>query len=368
VALAAFAALALAAVSGVGTAHAATQTFSSIGAEQMLTVPAGVSSVHILAIGGGGGSSGLVPGGAAAQVSADLPVIPGQLLFVEVAGNGQSAENGGANGFNGGGTGGLGGAGGGGASDVRTAPGSTGLSPDSRLIVAAGGGGAAGGAGGVAGGDGSTGAAPNEQGSAGTSSAGGAGGLGSVPSGNGASGELGRGGNGGNGLTPQGGGGGGGGGYYGGGGGGGGGMSVGGGGGGGSSLVPSGGSQNVVATGTAPQVQITYTPFSLGKVKRHKRKGTATLSVDVPGPGTLVLTGKGLVKQRPGGASRAVRIAAKTVSAAGKVTLRVKSKGKKRRKLNRAGKVRVKAKVMFTNTGGVPLTKAKRVKLVKRKR
>ena len=54
--------------------------------------------------------------------------MPGQVLYVEVAGNGQSAENGGAGGFNGGGAGGLGGAGGGGASDVRMVPRSTGLS------------------------------------------------------------------------------------------------------------------------------------------------------------------------------------------------------------------------------------------------
>ncbi len=144
-------------------------------------------------------------------------------------------------------------------------------------------------------------------------------------------------------------------------------MSVGGGGGGGSSLVPPAGSQIVVAAGTPPQVQISYTPLSFGKLRRNKHKGTATLSVNVPGPGTLTLTGKGLVKQRSVGAFRAVKAAAKSVIAARRVKLTVRSKGKKKRKLNRTGKVAAKAKVTFTRTNGVPLTKAKRIKLVKRK-
>jgi hypothetical protein len=105
--------------------------------------------------------------------------------------------------------------------------------------------------------------------------------------------------------------------------------------------------------------------FSFGKVKHNKQKGTATLTVDVSGPGTLLMTGKGLVKQRPGGTYRAARVAARTVSAAGKVKLRVKSKGKKKRKLNRTGKVKVRAKVTYTPTGGTPNTKTKPIKLIK---
>ena len=126
------------------------------------------------------------------------------------------------------------------------------------------------------------------------------------------------------------------------------------------------GSQIVAAAGTPSQVQINYTPFSFGKLKRNRRNGTATLSVNVPGPGTLALTGKGLVEQRPG--DRALRTVAKAVSAPGTVKLTVRSKGKKNRKLNRTGKVSVKAKVTFTNIGGFQLTEAKRIKLVKRKR
>jgi hypothetical protein len=104
--------------------------------------------------------------------------------------------------------------------------------------------------------------------------------------------------------------------------------------------------------------------FSFGKLKRNLRRGTAKQTVIVPGPGTLTLRGKGLVKQRLGGAGSAV--ASKLVSAAGKVKLLIKSKGAKKKKLNRTGKVRVRAKFTFTPTGGTANTKAKRIKLKKK--
>jgi hypothetical protein len=240
-----------------GQAQAATETFPTTGGEQTFTVPVGVTSVHVVAIGGSGGTGSGVAGGVGALTAGDLAVTPGQVLYVEVAGSGQSADSDGLGGFNGGSAGGGGAGGGGGASDVRSSPRSTGLSPDSRLVVAAGGGGGAEGSGGPAGNDGTTGGAPNEEGHAGTASAGGVGGIGPC-GGNGASGQLGVGGSGGTGLTANGGGGGGGGGYYGGGGGAGGCMSGGGGGGGGSSLAPAGGTTSVAAVGTSPQVQFTY--------------------------------------------------------------------------------------------------------------
>src|SRR5258708_29987234 len=67
-------------------AGAVTVTFLSTGAQQKFVVPAGVTSVHVLAVGGAGGT-GLAPGGgaggAAAEVSGDLEVFPGQTLYVE---------------------------------------------------------------------------------------------------------------------------------------------------------------------------------------------------------------------------------------------------------------------------------------------
>jgi hypothetical protein len=232
------------------------QGFTYTGGEQTFMVPAGVSSVHVEAVGGRGGS-GSGGGGAPAEVTGELAVTPGETLYVEVGGNGSEAP-----GFNGGGNGGGAGAGGGGgASDIRTASRSSGLAPDHRLLVAAGGGGGGGPGEGFAGGGGAAGSEGGMDsetlctgGAAGTQSAGGIGGFGTGAEG--AKGELGLGGSGGTGGTF---GGGAGGGLYGGGGGGGCLSDAGGGGGGGSSLVPKGGSVQVAPAGSQAQVYITYT-------------------------------------------------------------------------------------------------------------
>jgi hypothetical protein len=268
--------LALALLSAT-SASAATQTFNYTASEQSFIVPAGVGSVHVVATGARGGAGGNTggAGGAAAQAAGDLAVTAGEVLYVEVGGNGDTGQAGagsGTGGFNGGGSGpacgtpGAGG-GGGGASDVRLASRSAGLSTDSRLIVAAGGGGGgmqgnnpgtAGGFGGAAGSDGGSDQnTSNGGGGAGKANAGGAGGP-STAAGPGAAGQLGFGGAGGVGSAACGGGGGGG--LYGGGGGGGGVSDGAGGGGGGSSRVPAGGSNVVVGLTASPQVQISYTP------------------------------------------------------------------------------------------------------------
>ena len=369
--------LVLIAFVGAGSARsasAATQTFSFTGTEQTFTVPLGVQSVEVVAIGGNGGSAEAAAGGVPAKVSVDLSVSPGQLLYVEVAGNGESAANGGAGGFNGGGAAGGGdAAGGGGASDLRTLPRTSGLSPDSRLIVAAGGGGAAEGTGGAAGSDGAIGNAPEEGGGAGTSTAGGAHGTGGC--GDGSDGQLGLGGDGGMSSVKLGSGaGGGGGGYYGGGGGGAGCMSGGGGGGGGSSFVASTASRASITTDTTgvPVVQITprlpssaalpSNHFSFGRLRLNKRNGTATLAVKLPGPGTLGVGGKGVVRKWRFARANLSR----AVNGPGSVKLHIRARGKRRRKLNRTGRVLLKAIVTFTPTGGRPNSKSKRVRLKKK--
>ena len=141
----------LACLAGPGSAStdAGTAVFSYTGGEQFYTVPAGVTVVRIAAIGGTGAtgsssSAGAAPGGAADQVQGDLPVTPGEQLFVEVGG---SPGQPGAGGFNGGGDSRNGGGGGGGASDVRTCSRGASICPaandtlTTRLLVAAGGGG-----------------------------------------------------------------------------------------------------------------------------------------------------------------------------------------------------------------------------------
>jgi len=208
-------------------------TFTPTGAEQTFTVPAGVTSVHVQAIGAAGHTGATnddpnetgAPGGVGADVTGVLPVTPGETLYVEVAGDG----------LGGGGAPGIGGGEGGGASDVRTVSSTLPESLESRLLVAAGGGGGggawdlgSGGAGGNAGTDGATG----EDGRFEEGSTGGAGGAGTLTGGGagstlcagsngwwGTAGALGLGGAGGAGVEIETGGGGGGGGYWGGGGG-----------------------------------------------------------------------------------------------------------------------------------------------------
>ena len=93
--------------------------------------------------------------------------------------------------------------------------------------------------------------------------------------------------------------------------------------------------------------------FKLGRLKRNKRRGTATLSVTLPGAGSLVLTSRGL---------KGVR---RTVMAAGTVKLAIRAAGKAKKRLLRVGKVELKAKVTFTPTGGVAATLARRLTLKK---
>jgi hypothetical protein len=281
-----------------GTARAETTTtfFYYTGGEQTIVIPAGVSTVAVIAVGGKGASShkigGIVPGGYGAVVSGSISVTPGSTLYVWVGGNGRYATG---YGFNGGGWayGELSGPGGG-ASDVRP---STSLS--SRLVVAAGGGGAGeagggylgGGMGGSAGQPGESGQSEPEEaknggegGGAGAADYGGFGGAAGHgnPVDAGQNGVLGIGGSNDSGcVSCYTGGGGGGGGLYGGGGGGSGtryeAKPIGGsgGGGGGSSLVPPGGTFAVDTTGV-PMVQIAVpTPVKEESEKEEsKRKET----------------------------------------------------------------------------------------------
>lgn len=239
-------------------AQATTQTFNFTGAEQTFTVPDGVFHLKVELVGGTGGAAGAVSGGEAADVTTGLSVSPGETVYIEVGGRGESELEGGVGGFNGGGNGA---GGGGGASDIRTAPRSMPLATkDTRLVVAGGGGGAGatgeetGGKGGAASesGEGSSG---YFGGGPGTQTEGGEGAFGCLSEA--PDGELGEGGDGGAALVSTGPGGGGGGGFYGGGGGAGA-CSVGSSGGGGGSSLASGGLESL--TSAQPKITISYNP------------------------------------------------------------------------------------------------------------
>jgi hypothetical protein len=103
--------------------------------------------------------------------------------------------------------------------------------------------------------------------------------------------------------------------------------------------------------------------FRFGKLKRNRKKGTAKLTVIVPGPGRLILAKTKAVK----GANRSAR-------AAGRVTIPIVIRGRTKGRLARLagktgiGRVRVRIRVTFAPTGGTPLTLSKRLTLVKRLR
>ena len=289
---AAFAAIAAgSAPVSAGALETVTRSFPHKGTEEGFVVPAGVETIHVLAIGGGGGPTEFSEGGLGGVVEGELHVTPGATLYVEVGTDGLGGGRFGA------GTGGT-------SSDVRSGAASEGLSPDDRLIVAGAGGGAGqpaeeGGESERAGGEGgSAGAEAGEEGAPGTRAYGGGGGT---ASGGGEAGQLfeffcahgteaqagslGSGGLGGY-CVSDGGieGGSGGGGYYGGGGG----ASgfAGGGGGGGSSLVPAGGSFRLAGAKEQPQVQISYAqplnpPAVVTGAATELRRSTATLNATV---------------------------------------------------------------------------------------
>jgi hypothetical protein len=297
---------------GASAATTVTETFSPTGSEQSLLVPAGVTSVRVRAI-AAAGQPGLFlgpfvsasPGGNGALVAAQLPVTPGETLYVHVA--------------EGGGFGGPFAGQGGGASDVRTVEAGAPGSIESRLLVAGGGGGGgsvfdegSSGRGGDAGSPGREGVGrqiggvvlQTGGGGAGNATGPGAGGAlcnNASPFTTGGEGQLGLGGWGGEGWGSPASGGGGGGGYWGGGGG----EGLcqfteplggGGGGGGGSSFVEEGASSalvGLVSSSTDPSVTISYaTPATVTPDSSAIAFATQPLGT-LSGPQSVTLTNGG---------------------------------------------------------------------------
>jgi len=94
--------------------------------------------------------------------------------------------------------------------------------------------------------------------------------------------------------------------------------------------------------------------FALGQPILNRKKGTASLPVGVSGAGTLTLSGKGVKRRRL------------TIEERGNVlvgTLAVKPKGKTKARLKTNGKSKVKLRVSYTPTGGVPLVRTRSITL-----
>jgi DNA-binding beta-propeller fold protein YncE len=94
--------------------------------------------------------------------------------------------------------------------------------------------------------------------------------------------------------------------------------------------------------------------FTFGKAKKNKKKGTLTLDVNVPGPGTLV-------------ASLGTKLSAKVPqpTAAGTIQITIKAAGKGVKALKKSGKLKGKLKLTFTPPNEDPSTQSKPVQLAK---
>ena len=94
--------------------------------------------------------------------------------------------------------------------------------------------------------------------------------------------------------------------------------------------------------------------ITLGNTRRNKKRGTATLVVNVPNPGTLAASGKG------------VRSASLTAGAPDVEQLVIRAKGKAKKKLNSRGKAKLTVDLTFTPDGGFANTTQVELQLKKK--
>ena len=108
--------------------------------------------------------------------------------------------------------------------------------------------------------------------------------------------------------------------------------------------------------GSAAQSAAGISVYKVGKTTLNKKKGTATVTVEVPGAGTAKLSGKKVAKQKR----------KRSAATAGKVKLLVKAKGKAKKTLAKKGKVKVKATVGFAPLAGSAASQTVKVTLKKK--
>ncbi|HEU4739611.1 MAG TPA: hypothetical protein VFS54_11115 [Solirubrobacterales bacterium] len=113
--------------------------------------------------------------------------------------------------------------------------------------------------------------------------------------------------------------------------------------------TPQGGTVSQVA-----KLKVSKAKLSLGGAKLNKAKGTATLSVKIPGAGTVTASGNGVVKAKK---------SAKKAKKAKTLKLTIKTKGKAKKQLAEEGTAKVKVKVTFKPTSGTSVTKTKNITL-----
>ncbi|HKH22435.1 MAG TPA: hypothetical protein VKA88_02350 [Solirubrobacterales bacterium] len=95
--------------------------------------------------------------------------------------------------------------------------------------------------------------------------------------------------------------------------------------------------------------------FTIIGIVRHRRAGTATVTVELSNPGIVQLGGKGLQRRHA------------TTAVATRVNLKVVTIGKRARILSRRGSLKVAAAVTFYPSGGDPSTQTVTIKLRKKR-
>jgi hypothetical protein len=96
--------------------------------------------------------------------------------------------------------------------------------------------------------------------------------------------------------------------------------------------------------------------FDLGKTRLNSKRGTAKISVSVPGPGKLIAHGKH------------VRRAERTTHEAETLSLPVVPTGKAKTSIKNKGSVKLKVAITYTPIGGAPRTTTEPLKLRARRR
>jgi hypothetical protein len=130
-----------------------------------------------------------------------------------------------------------------------------------------------------------------------------------------------------------------------------------------SNLADGASAQFTATMGSRLNITAVFTPsnaVTVGTTSFNKKKGTATLNLDLPNPGDLAGSGKGAKVASAGGA-----VISKAVGA-GPAQLLVKAKGKQLKTLNATGKVKLSVTISYTPTNGAPGNQSVKVKLKKK--
>jgi hypothetical protein len=106
--------------------------------------------------------------------------------------------------------------------------------------------------------------------------------------------------------------------------------------------------------------------LSLGEVTRSKKKGTATIEADFPGPGDVRLQGSQLKNRTRPVVIEDGKGTINRVTAAGLGHLLIDPRGAKRRQLKSEGEVKIRFDVVFTPQGGIEAEQRVKLKLLKK--